>query len=423
MRLLTNFIQRWWWLLLGQFLLTICLWLIGGIVVHFEVLPVIVMSLDLMRGLSRSVMAFPVARKTFARMIWVSAVVLPIVLSLSAMSVAFLLSSKISFYQYLWHCAVGVVFPGLVMFILTGLPTRPSEGAWGKVRDSLFGALWGLSISGSSFLSIFQHRSEFPVNVWTLTGLGLAAVLSVVSYFTVESMAVSRANRTQIQTVPHRTANVVESARGWPVWCKIELRWHVMLGVIVVFGMAMSAVITSSMMSRNPTGLYTQLGMFAMMTLMPVFAVGIGSLRSLRALPISSATLATLFLLRPFIQSLIISGVLLACMRIFSIENNQPTALHTIILLGGAAALVQAFLLRNPMRWLAFVILSFAAPFLMALSFLAPMRPGYSWMLLPAALVAYLLAWFLTHHNIRSSSKLYRTQNWFFRILGGAARS
>jgi hypothetical protein len=420
-----NFLQRWWWLVMIQFVVTMAFWMGAGVVIHLGMLPAIVMSLDLMRGLSRSVLALPVARKSLARMIWVSSVVVPAVVSLAAMALALLLSSKVPWSIGVWHCAIAVVFPGLITYILTGLPARPSEGILGKVRDTLYGGLWGLSISGSCFLSIFLQQGSFLLSIWVKGAIGLAAVLTIASYFTVEKMVLQRANRYQAKPAMPSSSRpaAIELKRGWPVWWKIELRWHILLGSMMVFGMALGSLMTFSGSQANHSGIYTHLGMFSLMTLMPVFALGIDSLRGLRMLPISTSTLATLFVLRPLVQSLIISGILLASLAIWKIDDIPASGVFLVIAFGSVAALAQAVILRNPRPWLMIVCMSFGAPLMMGVTLMTNPQHGFSWTLLPVAVGTYLLAWLLTRRWIRRSSKLYRPQGWFLRIIGGAART
>ncbi len=425
MLMFANFLQRWWWLLLLQFVVTLAFWLAGGWVIHLEMLPAITLSFDLMRGLSRSALSLPVARKTLARVIWTCSVVVPGVISLAAMGLSLLLSNKIAWSVAIWHGCIAIVFPGLITFILTGLPGRPSDGVLGKVRDAIFGALWGLSISGSSFLSIFLQQGQFPLSNLIKGVIGLAAGLTMVSYFTVEKMVLQRVSRIHVKPAmpPSTSPAVVESSRGWPVWWKIELRWHALLGSMVVFGMALGSVLPFGAAQGNHGGIYPQIGMFSFMTLMPIFALGIGSLRSLRMMPISTSTLATLFVLRPFMQSLFISIVLLVSLYIWNMEDIPPSLVFLVIALGSMAALAQAIILRNPKPWLAIACLAFGASFVMTFSLLLRQPSGFSWLFLPAAAVIYLLAWLLTRRWIRRSSKLYRPQSWFLRMIGGAARS
>jgi hypothetical protein len=425
MLVFTNFLQRWWWLLLFQFVVTLASWVGAGFVIHLEMLPAIVISFDLMRGLARSALALPVARKTLARTIWVSAVVVPALVSLTAMSVALLVSTKVPLSIGFWHGCIAVIYPGLITCILTGLPARPSEGVLGKVRDVVFSLLWGLSLYSSVFLSIFIRQEHFPLNAFVKGAIGLAAGLTVASYFTVEKMIIQRVNRIQVKPAMPLAAGpaAVESRRGWPVWWKIELRWHAMLGAMVVVGMAIGSIMTFTGPQGNHDGIYSQMGMLSLMTLMPVFALGIGSMRCLRMLPIATSTLATLFVLRPFIQSLVVCTILQVSLILWKIDGFPPSASFLVIALGSGAALAQAILLRNPKPWLAIVCLALGAPFMMTFGLLLRQPSGFSWLLLPVAAGFYLLAWLLTRRWIRRSSKLYRPQSWLLRMVGGVARS
>lgn len=423
MRLLTNFMQRWWWLLLLQFLLTISFWLIGGTIVHLEMLAAIAISWDLMRGLSRSVLGLPITRKTLARTIWLSSVILPALVSISGFSIGCLLIRKLPLEILLTHCCISVVLPGLVTFILTGLPGRPSEGFWGKLRDGLFGALWGLSISGSSFLAIYLQPSAFPLHPAVKVGIAVAAVLTVVSFFSVENMVIQRANRISAQPSQPRVPSKPESMLGWAVWWKMELRWHLLFGSMILVGMMVASGISFGKLRQPGNGLYSQVGMFSFMVLLPMMSLGIGSLRGLRALPISRARLATLFALRPLIQSLVMSGIVILFSIVRPADSVPLTVILPIITLGSVTALVQALIMRDPKPWMPIMCISLGAPLIMGFQWWQIEHSSYVGLPLLIAAVVYPLAWFLTHRWIQRSSRLYRPKAWILRAISGGARS
>jgi hypothetical protein len=424
MLILKNYVTRWWFLFVAQFVImgaASLLPVMKSRPFHFEMLLPIALSWDLMRGLPRATLGLPIKLNQVSLEIWLGTVVVAGIVGSVAFGLSGLLSPNLSPGVWLFHSVLAFLFPGTLLFLLSGMPTRPSMTFFGKLRDGLFGALWGISFSCFMFIPMVA-----PAEFATLTKLEMSIVLllgffTISSFFTCRRMLVNR-SAPRVAVVPSLAPTKpekLETATGWRLWLRVELQWQVMVAVMTVLGMLVVMGVTRGIAGGgagvNP--LTGQLGFFTMIAAMPLVGVGIGSLRALRALPISHATITTLFVARPLVASLTIGMIHIAFSVVSGFDEGALEKVLLLIALGAIVAFFQSFVVRKPKAWLMVLLISFAGPLALLLDYVRRQSADSLIILLPLSIVPYAAAWLLHYRWLRSGSQIYRTQGWMQRFV------
>ena len=429
MPIVQDFVKRWWWLFGIQFLVTFVFWALPGPMaqrIHFENLGPIAFSFDLMRGLARSCLALPLARRAFARQIWIGVILVPSCVGSLAILGATTIHGSFSLGGWALHSLIGLGIAGSLLLLLTGMPAQPSSTIMGQWRDGIFGALWGMGMM-VSMLFLFMGSAVFPnLNAsmpWILGALGVGTILSC---FTTQRMVVNRAMPlgTRQGSLNSTMTPDVETVAGWRLWIRLELRNQLLLGSMVFCGLLLTRMITHSQGMQTGRVLeFGQMGAFMMMGTLMMFMFGVMSLRAMRGLPISRQLLATIFVLRPILGCLTICLFFVLCGLVF----GTPSALSfegifTLLISGALMAIIQAIGFRFPHPLFGISVAFFVGPLFVAYEHLQRFVAQAPILILCLIVAGFFVAWILHFRFLRTSSKIYRRQAWLARFMPTANR-
>ncbi|RYD26993.1 MAG: hypothetical protein EOP86_25180, partial [Verrucomicrobiaceae bacterium] len=257
-RFLRDFAGRWKWLLLIQLIVSAAGWAFsqrirtphGGssaALEHLEFGVAVAMSWDLLRGLNRACLAWPVTGKSLARGMWLAvAGIGPFVSSLAVLpGLLYCMAAKLplpSWSILSLHVVLSFLLGGILQFVLTGLRIGIAPTLGGQVRDGFFGMLWGLSLSATGWLGLVIPMRWEDIHTGGAVILGFMAVITLISWFTTPGMVVARA--APAVGGPGRSAapeasntepriSLLQGVSGWPLWLGLELRWLAFLPLMV----------------------------------------------------------------------------------------------------------------------------------------------------------------------------------------------
>ena len=153
------------------------------------------LQFDLQRGIARALVALPLTARQIARGWWLAAVGLPAITLgvftfLSAGTSHLLHPDGIFNLEWLaMSSLVGLLFLGTSFLVLLGFSTGWSGSWWDKLRNTICGAFWGLTIGGCPLVS--KHLFDTPTKtMWVLVvGTGL----TLIGWFRAERMVLQRA--------------------------------------------------------------------------------------------------------------------------------------------------------------------------------------------------------------------------------------
>ncbi|MES2708414.1 MAG: hypothetical protein V4726_17605 [Verrucomicrobiota bacterium] len=448
-RFLGDFVRRWKWLLLVQLLVSGGGWAFkdksNAALVHLEFGVAVAMSWDLMRGLNRACLAWPLTSQPLARGMWLAvAGVGPLVSCLAVLPgtlVCLILGRSLpSPHEFTLHMLLSLLLAGTLQFVLTGLRSRIAPTWGGKIRDGFFGLLWGLSLSATGWLGLVIPSSWETLRPAGMMIMSFMAVVTVISWFTTPGMVISRAARAVSSTpAPGRSPaeedrsfrnSLLHGASGWRVWLGMELRWQFFIPLMVLLVMGSLRLIGR----LGPSGAeatvvggpnqYTALGMLCAMLVVPMFSISVGPQRAFAALPVRRVFCALLMALRPPVYALIMFAAYLLLTALLGQPNTETARAACLFgLIGSVTGLLQSFLIRWPNFGVAVSLGMVLAP---ASILLLPVlfKPGISFLWMPVASAGILvLAGVLHLHGLRTSSRIYGSMPWLQRnALGGAAR-
>lgn len=430
--LVYDFAKRLKWFFLLQFVVTTIFWALPREMMqklHFENFGPAIIFFDMMRGSIRTCSALPISRRALARGIWMSAVILPTIVGSLAIVVGSCLHGTFSIAEWVRHTLIGGGMGGTVMFLLTCLPTTPSTTAAGKLRDTVVGMLWGFSMM-FSMAYVFLGNTLFHAASSGLTTIMyvIMAVLTLLSYATAQRMVIARATRIVLSTPStSRSVPAPETAVGWNVWVKMELRGQFLIFTMVLLGGLITRMLTDKLgLPPNPEMQFGQLAIFFFMATFFSFIFGHGALRAMRAMPISGDTVARLFLFRSLASVLniwLVSQLItLVC---GSNSPFNPHAMLTAIFLGGILSILQALAFRYPHPWIVFAGCLCLGPMILlygkAQTLSAQAGIHTTWIIL-IIIATYATSWALQRRWIRTSHKIYRRLAWMARFSPAPSR-
>ena len=434
-----DFVRRWRWLLVIQFAATALSWIQpeGRGKLHLEMVPAVAMSWDYGRGLVRSCLGLPLTRPVVARGLWLAVAGVSPVLGLAGMMAAVVCcrifgmtpppAGLLSF-----HLVISLLLAGTMQLLLTGLPTRPAASLSGQIKDGVVGLLWGLSMSAMIWVSFV-----FPAG-WEWLGWGDAIILNILgvaavaSFFTTRGMLIRRAGPGPGTPPACKAATgryALHGAGGWQLWLGQELRWlaPALFMVLIVMGsmelMARASSPGVSTAIRSGPNQYRAVGLMCAMFILPLFGMAAGPARIFCALPITRGRYALLLACRPvvFCLSLVLMFTGLSWLAGQG-TGQEGRALCVFILFGSLVSLMQAVLVRQALLPVAMGMAMVLAP-MVDVSFLILLQSGMPvfWM---AVLGAGLLpiSWLLHRRWLRTSSQIYRSQQWLMRFAAGQSR-
>lgn len=438
--LMLDFMQRWKWLLVGQFLLVAGAWTQHAAVpqsrIHLEIGLAIAMSWDLMRGVVRVQLGVPQSRATVASGLWVSVVVLGAGIQWLAMLVggvilAPVFGKGVNFDALGLHAVLSVLMIGTSQFLLTGLPAAPPRNMAEQIKCGFFGLMWGLSMWGFfalTFVAPHQWSAVTGIHAFVMVVMGVCAVAS---WFTTWRMLMERAVPVQ-QAAGFKTTGkpgLMPMGRdGWPVWLVQEGRW--LLPVVLMVMLAAVFMVSIQQPVGGPLEIqpdpfqYRSMGMLCAMTTFPMIMVTMGTLRAGRSLPVARRSWALVMTLRPFVGGVLVFVVFSLVSWVTGRSSGiEGKALMTFLPWCSALSLVQALVLRFPKMVVVIGLI-------MVISFFGTLFPemlqrrGADGAGLMAGLAAGLLvisAW-LHGRELTRSDALYRVNQGFLRMIGGAQR-
>ena len=210
-----DFIRRWKWLLLAQFVVTALTWVSHATQpkdrLHLEMFVAVAMSWDLARGLVRAQVGLPQERPGITAGLWFSVVGVGMGVQTAAMLgggavLAPLLGQAVDPGVLGMHVVFGVLLMATVQFILTFLPYGPLRMMAQPLKGGVVGTLWGLPMFGAFLIARFGPASWQNVSVFEGWVMGLLGGLRVASWFTTKSMMSERA-------MPKNPSDAVEDVR------------------------------------------------------------------------------------------------------------------------------------------------------------------------------------------------------------------
>lgn len=414
MLVLPDFIRRHTWLWLGQFFMALIFWSLPGLMsqkMHLECVGAVAISFDLMRGLARSSLGWPVSQRSLAGQLWIGGVLVPTLVSALATAASTLIGNPLPLEIWALHIWLGFGIAGTFMLLLSRMPGRASTTRLGQIHDAICGGLWGLGLSGSMMMSIFFMYPSFDsISLYFRTAC-LLTPFAIWSIFTTQSLIQRRA-LTASAVVPHPTTAISrETATGWKLWLRLELRWHGLIALMMLF-MALISY-TARFFTHGAFPAQVTINQFTFVVIFSslfFLSFGVGSVRALRALPISHRLLILLFLLRPFICSI------LGCLYISLLNGATVNLLLFHLALGAIVALGQAVVIHYLKPWLAILLFMVCSSLMLPLELMGGEISFFPSLLLFVIIAGYATAAWLIHHSLRHSPRLYRAPAWFSRF-------
>lgn len=434
-----NFIRRWNWVFVIHFAATTLGWILyqEGTKLHFEMLAAVAMSMDFTRGLVRPCLGLPITRPVLARGLWFAVVAINPVLTLLSMITAtgFCLlfrSDGPSWSLMSYHLVISVLLSGTMQFLLTSLPVRPAPTLSGRIRDTVIGLGWGLSLSATLWISFMLPAGWDGIHASGWIILLLLAGLSIASWFTTRSMLAGRAasRAAVLETSVQRTASAALSgSSGWWLWFQLELGLLIpMCGMIVIImgmmeGMARLSSAGVSAAMKGSANTWLTLGLVCSMITFPLFARAVGAARVFRAMPITLGQQALLLTARPFIYCLALFSMFGAVSLLMGRAPGEAgRALSIFLLVGSLMSLSQAGMVRYPRFPVAIGMGVVLAP-TMVIAMPMLLRQDIPFHQLAAPGGAFLLvSWLLHRRWLLRSSEFYRSQGWLAMIPKGTNR-
>lgn len=432
-----DFLHRWRWLLLGQFIATAGLW-IGHATrpelrLSFQMIVGVAMSWDLMRGSVRIHLRLPMSRAELASGLWCSVVLVSTAIQcaglLAGAAIAAALGQPVLTSTLPVHLVLAILLGGTIQFLLTGVPSQPAQNIGDKIRGAFFGGLWGLSLWGFAFAGYFAPVSWSALQPGFGIIMAVMAALTVVSWFNTRAMVDGRAQgNPQLAAAAGTRAERVDFAprSAWRAWVVQELIFQKYVSLIAFLFALLQAGIglyTRRLTSGPPQDWTVQLCMICGMSIIPLMGVQASVLRVQRALPVSLSSLALASMARVCAIVLNITG----CLLIVSFLTGGGSFLHgripaILVLAAGYLCVGQALLIR----WTRLPVGIAVAAMLAPLGIFTSSTPGLP-QVPPAALVATGLlllpiAWLMHCRWLRTSASIYRQPAWLARFSGSQQR-
>ncbi|MDB6136046.1 MAG: hypothetical protein JWM59_4289 [Verrucomicrobiales bacterium] len=450
-RFLRDFAGRWKWLLLIQLIVSAAGWAFsqrirpqhggGGVALeHLEFGVAVAMSWDLLRGLNRACLVWPVTRKSLARGMWLAvAGIGPFVSSLAVLpGLLYCMAAGLplpSWSILSLHVVLSFLLGGTLQFVLTGLRIGIAPTLGGQVRDGFFGMLWGLSLSATGWLGLVIPMRWEDIHTGGAVILGFMAMITVISWFTTPGMVVARAapavggrGRSAVPGVTNTELrnSLLQGVSGWPLWLGLELRWlaflplmvALVIGVLRGIGRLSSPGVEAAVVA-GPNQ-YTSLGMLCAMLLLPMFSMSCGPLRAFAAMPVRRVSRILLMVLRPPVYALVMCAAFLLLNHITGQANSGILrAACLFALIGSLTSLLQSFLIRWPSFAAVIALGAVLAPTAMLL-FPLLLRQDVPVLWLPIASAGILLLAAALHLRwLRTSTTIYRSIPWLQRYAAG----
>ncbi len=326
--IIRDHLRRWWWVwMVGAILQCVLGWFSSTdtppkdffVSLMAIFLGPFLLQFDMQRGFIRTIVSLPLTAKKIGRTWWLAVVALP---ALMVTMIAFL-SAGVSHlihpelvFPVKWlalNCTISTAWLGTSFVVLLGFSNGQVDRWWEKLRNMIFGVLWGGSIGGWSFVS--KYLFDTPTK--TMWALIVGGVLTLIGWLLAERMVTQRAAMRPGVQFGRRQPGQHKAPAGFGglpyLWQHLFIRVGRFALVFVVYMIVMQAVMRDGS-KLSPKQLFEAslpaLSSFSyfFMYLFLVLPM-LMQLRSLRALPISTSALAATLVLTPAAPILLIGLV------------------------------------------------------------------------------------------------------------------
>ena len=350
-KIILDYFCRWWWVwILGAVAQSIICWFTVSTAEapsNFLFFPyayfigAFPLFFDLRHGHTRAILTLPVSIKRVALAWRLLAIGVP---ALMLASFGFL-SAGISFlchtngnFHFEWlemNCVFDTLWLGASFFILTGLNTGVATNWWEQTRNSIFGALWGLSIGGGFLFCQNIAQNHFKMNLMLILG----SVLSVAGWFRAEYLVRQRAGfRSASQPPAKRPAQykISKGFNGIPLLLTLILTrtlliWLGMTAFMAFFAVFQGQATSPEKFFHDTVPVITNGFTFWFIIVIQTFPI-LTHLRLLRTLPLSSTNLAILLIALPVLSMLTLAVALMALViSVAGVEKGFETAENMLI--------------------------------------------------------------------------------------------
>ncbi len=418
MRLLfLDFLRRRWWLLAGLFAFA-TLQLAVGISMVVTPYALVVLIFDAQRGLFRAVRTLPVTRRAQSFTWWFLGVMLvPLLVTIANFLGAFLYQLNHSPLRVTapgglnpWLVAAGVTWVGfgyaaLVFLVCVGLPTRVASTRLETIWQSVFGGLWGLTLSGPSLFMFILPTTVASIARWHWVLAAAVPFLVIASYLTAPEMTQRRMSPPKAALPDPNAAPepTIGGDAGTPLLLKLLLFRPIGMLLFVVLAQMLVLRLFAGQLPTPDHFVFQQIAGIA------VFIGSIGNefvgMRSLRVLPIATARLAALLLTLPVASGL--TSTLLVGALDFLYRVPLPTVtgfLAQFLSVSGFSALSVACTLHITSGWRIAVYGCFSALGVVAFN----IADTHALPLALASCATFITAALLLIRGLRRSSAFYQ---------------
>jgi hypothetical protein len=319
-------LRRWAWFYLLGFIVAAGLDVLGSFFPSFGVFtpyflapmlgPLFVLGADLMRGAAGVTSALPLSTRKAGLGYWIVGISIPpVLLSLALIFAAIVVQPFHPPIAFAWR-QVGLTFVisllinGYIFFLLTFFRTAPQEGLWNNVSAGLAGALWGVSAFSSIAVKFLLDARKGDTTIMAML-VGVALLLTVIGFLRRGEMVRLRArNRVprqeSAQESPRPTAVTAATASrisGLPYMFLESIKFALGMSLLLI----MVGALLRPFFGANSMFIHYTLVLCAILPSLRYF----GSLRHMRALPISIDGLAFLLFVLPLVNFGLCVGLLL----------------------------------------------------------------------------------------------------------------
>ena len=445
--LVLDFLRRWWWMLALLLLFSAALGAFGQ---PFVVAPAALVCLmfDAPRGVFRVVRPLPIPRRGQACAWWFIGVPLVPLLTLGALAIGALIFQATHPLVMMpapptpveisaqaaqiiampmrgaspWF-GVGVQvwvafgYAGLCFLLATGLPVRPAEGALETIGQGVIGGLWGLSMMGLVLILPNLPKSPAAIAPWHLAVFAVVPVCVVLSFLAAPGLMQRRMFVVAAKARPRADSESVAHETGLTGATLFVVNFVVRFaGVLAAIAIGQAVVLRLIVGGKLPSLDHTMsVQIVAIAIAFSIFAGEAVGMRVLRALPLSTARLALLLSLMPWIAGL--TGAAITALWNGMGDPALPPLLNfagQAAAFGGLGALAQTITLHITTGARLFVLFAFAA----IPATLFALFSTHTMMLFAVGVATGALAFALLVRGLRKSNAFYQPRRIFGMAVG-----
>ena len=433
--IILDHLRRWWWmwgLCLVAYICFIAILDLGHNDKFFTTFPIgmfmgtFLLSVDMMRGHTRSLVTLPVRLQQVARAWWWVSVGLPAAAIILVTTVEFtLFYGRFDWARFAVICLSNFLTLGASFYALTGLPRGGYDGGWKtRARGYFFGALWGFSFAG---WLLVQHMSLTPI-AW-LGLLTAAFIFTAMGWFRAELLVQERsASLAGEPALRPKNATPSRTAKGHgglaylaqSIFLKMA---HVGVAMFVAFAIIipfLNYFVFQSTSAENMGMMFPILTtQFVYVTIFQIIVFG-GHIRHLRTMPISATKLAAVLVFTVQVAMLMICYAGRLLLTAF-LKVPQP-GLEMMIEDGSLFQIAIATTFVPLFVWRPLGILNFMIMMILMISSSILVIIQHKWPVgisMSLAVLTVTSAFFITKTLLERSSRTYRPRTNQFGFWGG----